>query len=196
MPATIYYDADADLALLDGRKVAVLGYGSQGHAHARNLADSGVDVRVGLRERSSSWAKAEEAGLRVLTTAEAGGGVPALVAVSADETGKAKEVALAYARAIGATRAGVLDTTFEEETETDLFGEQVVLCGGLTELIKGSFETLVAAGYQPESGYFETLHEGKLIVDLIYEGGITNKRYSISDTAEYGDMTRGPRIIT
>jgi ketol-acid reductoisomerase len=269
MPATIYYDADADPALLEGRKVAVLGYGSQGHAHARNLADSGVDVRVGLREGSSSWAKAEEAGLRVLSTAEAvkeadiimvllpdteqarvyrediepnldernslafahgfnihfgqvrppkgvdvwmiapkgpghlvrrtfeeGGGVPALVAVSADETGKAKEVALAYARAIGATRAGVLDTTFEEETETDLFGEQVVLCGGLTELIMGSFETLVAAGYQPESAYFETLHEVKLIVDLIYEGGIANMRYSISDTAEYGDMTRGPRIIT
>jgi ketol-acid reductoisomerase len=132
----------------------------------------------------------------VRRTFEEGGGVPALVAVSADETGKAKEVALAYARAIGATRAGVLDTTFEEETETDLFGEQVVLCGGLTELIKGSFETLVAAGYQPESAYFETLHEVKLIVDLIYEGGIANMRYSISDTAEYGDMTRGPRIIT
>ena len=254
MPATIYYDDDADLALLEGRKVAVLGYGSQGHAHALNMLESGVDVRVGLREGSSSWAKAEEAGLRVLTTAEAckeadvimvllpdteqarvykediepnlnerdslafahgfnihfgqisppkgvdvwmiapkgpghlvrrtyeeGGGVPALVAVSADETGKAKQTALAYARAIGATRAGVLDTTFEEETETDLFGEQVVLCGGLVELITASFETL---------------HEVKLIVDLIYEGGITNMRYSISDTAEYGDLTRGPRIIT
>ena len=269
MPATIYYDADADLALLEGRTVAVLGYGSQGHAHARNLADSGADVVVGLREGSSSWTKAEEAGLRVMTTAEAvkaadivmvllpdteqariykediepnleernslafahgfnihfgqitppkgvdvwmiapkgpghlvrrtfeeGGGVPALVAVSADETGKAKETALAYARAIGSTRAGVLDTTFEEETETDLFGEQVVLCGGLTELIMASFETLVNAGYQPESAYFETLHEVKLIVDLIYEGGISNMRYSISDTAEYGDMTRGPRIVT
>ncbi len=269
MPATIYYDADADLALLEGRTVAVLGYGSQGHAHARNMHESGVDVIVGLREGSSSWAKAEEAGLRVMTTAEAvkaaeiimvllpdteqarvykediepnldernslafahgfnihfgqikppkgvdvwmiapkgpghlvrrtfeeGGGVPALVAVSADETGKAKETALAYARAIGSTRAGVLDTTFEEETETDLFGEQVVLCGGLTELIMASFETLVNAGYQPESAYFETLHEVKLIVDLIYEGGITNMRYSISDTAEYGDMTRGPRIVT
>ncbi|MEX2254685.1 MAG: ketol-acid reductoisomerase, partial [Acidimicrobiia bacterium] len=243
MPATIYYDADADLALLEGRKVAILGYGSQGHAHALNLKESGVDVRVGLRQGSSSWAKAEEAGLRVLTTAEAvkeadvimvllpdteqarvyrediepnlddrdslafahgfnihfgqikppkgvdvwmiapkgpghlvrrtyedGGGVPGLVAISADETGKAKETALAYAKAIGATRAGVLDTTFEEETETDLFGEQVVLCGGLTELIKASFETLVDAGYQPESAYFETLHEVKLIVDLIYEG--------------------------
>ncbi|MFM8303818.1 MAG: ketol-acid reductoisomerase [Actinomycetota bacterium] len=269
MPATIYYDADADLALLEGRTVAVLGYGSQGHAHARNMHESGVDVVVGLREGSSSWAKAEEAGLRVMTTAEAvkaadivmvllpdteqarvykediepnleprnslafahgfnihfgqikppkgvdvwmiapkgpghlvrrtfeeGGGVPALVAVSADETGKAKETALAYARAIGSTRAGVLDTTFEEETETDLFGEQVVLCGGLTELIMASFETLVNAGYQPESAYFETLHEVKLIVDLIYEGGISNMRYSISDTAEYGDMTRGPRIVT
>jgi len=269
MPATIYYDADADLALLDGRKVAILGYGSQGHAHALNLKESGVDVRVGLREGSASWAKAEAAGLRVLTTGDAvkeadvimvllpdteqarvyaediapnlderdslafahgfnihfgqirppkgvdvwmiapkgpghlvrrtfeeGGGVPSLVAVAADETGKAKETALAYAKAIGATRAGVLDTTFEEETETDLFGEQVVLCGGLTELIKASYETLVAAGYQPESAYFETLHEVKLIVDLIYEGGIANMRYSISDTAEYGDMTRGPRIIT
>jgi ketol-acid reductoisomerase len=269
MPASIYYDADADLALLEGRKVAVLGYGSQGHAHALNLKDSGVDVRVGLREGSRSWAKAEEAGLRVLPTAEAvkeadvimvllpdtdqagvyerdiaphlaerdslafahgfnihfgqikpppgvdvwmiapkgpghlvrrtfeeGGGVPSLVAVAADETGKAKQTALAYARAIGATRAGVLDTTFEEETETDLFGEQVVLCGGLTQLIMSSYETLVEAGYQPESAYFETLHEVKLIVDLIYEGGIANMRYSISDTAEYGDMTRGPRIIT
>src|SRR3954449_2748843 len=269
MPATIYYDADADPALLEGRKVAVLGYGSQGHAHARNLADSGVDVRVGLREGSSSWAKAEEAGLRVLTTAEAakeadiimvllpdteqarvykediepnlderdslafahgfnihfgqiapppgvdvwmiapkgpghlvrrtfedGGGVPALVAVHQDATGKAKETALAYAKAIGGTRGGVLETTFREETETDLFGEQVVLCGGLTELIKASYETLVDAGYAPESAYFECLHEVKLIVDLIYEGGIANMRYSISDTAEYGDMTRGPRIIT
>jgi ketol-acid reductoisomerase len=269
MPAAIYYDADADLALLEGRKVAVLGYGSQGHAHALNLRDSGVDVRVGLREGSASWGKAEDAGLRVLPTAEAvkeadvimvllpdteqaavyerdiapnlddrdslafahgfnihygqikpppgidvwmiapkgpghlvrrtfeeGGGVPSLVAVSADETGKAKQTALAYAKAVGATRAGVLDTTFEEETETDLFGEQVVLCGGLTELITSSYETLVEAGYQPESAYFETLHEVKLIVDLIYEGGIANMRYSISDTAEYGDMTRGPRIIT
>jgi ketol-acid reductoisomerase len=269
MAASIYYDGDADLALLEGRRVAVLGYGSQGHAHALNLRDSGVDVRVGLRDGSRSWAKAEEAGLRVLSTADAvkeadvimvllpdteqalvyerdiapnledrdslafahgfnihfgqikppagvdvwmiapkgpghlvrrtfedGGGVPSLVAVSADETGKAKQTALAYAKAIGATRAGVLDTTFEEETETDLFGEQVVLCGGLTQLIMSSYETLVAAGYQPESAYFETLHEVKLIVDLIYEGGIANMRYSISDTAEYGDMTRGPRIIT
>jgi len=269
MPATIYYDDDADLALIEGRKVAVLGYGSQGHAHALNLKDSGVDVRVGLRHGSSSWAKAEAAGLQVTTierackeadvimvllpdteqaavyrdqiepnleprdalafahgfnihfgqvrppkgvdvwmiapkgpghllrrTFDEGGGTPALVAVHADETGKARDTALAYAKALGATRAGVLDTTFEEETETDLFGEQVVLCGGLVELIRASYETLVGAGYQPESAYFETLHEVKLIVDLIYEGGITNMRYSISDTAEYGDMTRGPRIIT
>jgi ketol-acid reductoisomerase len=269
MPATVYYDNDADTGLIADKLVAILGYGSQGHAHALNLKDSGVDVVVGLREGSKSKAKAEAAGLRVLLTADAvreadiimvllpdteqkkvyeadiepnlvdgnslafahgfnihfkqvappagvdvwmiapkgpghlvrrtyeeGGGVPALVAVSADETGKAKQTALAYARAIGATRAGVLDTTFEEETETDLFGEQVVLCGGLVELIKASYETLVNAGYQPESAYFETLHEVKLIVDLIYEGGIANMRYSISDTAEYGDMTRGPRIVT
>jgi ketol-acid reductoisomerase len=269
VPATIYYDNDADLGLLQGRKVAILGYGSQGHAHALNLRDSGVDVRVGLREGSSSKAKAEAAGLRVLTVGEAaaeadvimvllpdteqarayreeiapnlqpgdslafahgfnihfsqvvppagidvwmiapkgpghlvrrtyeeGGGVPSLVAVHQDATGKAKEIALAYAKGNGGTRAGVLETTFEEETETDLFGEQVVLCGGLVELITAGFETLVNAGYQPESAYFETLHEVKLIVDLIYEGGIANMRYSISDTAEYGDMTRGPRIIT
>jgi ketol-acid reductoisomerase len=269
MPATISYDDDADLGLLSGKKVAILGYGSQGHAHALNLKDSGVDVIVGLREGSSSKAKAEEAGLTVLPTGEAvaaadivmvllpdteqkkvyeadiapnlqagnslafahgfnihfdqiapadgvnvwmiapkgpghlvrrtyeeGGGVPALVAVSQDATGDARAVALAYAKGIGATRGGVLDTTFEEETETDLFGEQVVLCGGLVELIRNGFETLVEAGYQPESAYFETLHEVKLIVDLIYEGGIANMRYSISDTAEYGDMTRGTRVIT
>jgi ketol-acid reductoisomerase len=268
MPATISYDDDADLGLLSGKKVAVLGYGSQGHAHALNLKDSGVDVMVGLRAGSKSAAKAEEAGLTVLPTGEAvaaadivmvllpdteqkrvyeadiapnlvpgnslafahgfnihfdqiapaegvdvwmiapkgpghlvrrtyeeGGGVPALVAVAQDASGNARAVALAYARGIGATRAGVLDTTFEEETETDLFGEQVVLCGGLVELIRNGFETLVEAGYQPESAYFETLHEVKLIVDLIYEGGIANMRYSISDTAEYGDMTRGSRII-
>ena len=269
MPVTIYYDDDADLGLIEGKKVAVLGYGSQGHAHALNLRSSGVDVRVGLREGSSSWGKAEAAGLKVATieaacgeadvmmvllpdteqarvyresiaphlrdgdslafahgfnihfgqirppkgvdvwmiapkgpghlvrrTFEEGGGVPALVAVGQDATGKAKEVALAHAKAIGATRAGVLDTTFKEETETDLFGEQVILCGGLTALIQGAYETLVEAGYQPESAYFECLHEVKLIVDLIYEGGISNMRFSISDTAEYGDMTRGPRIVT
>ncbi len=269
MPATISYDDDADLGLLSGKKVAILGYGSQGHAHALNLKDSGVEVVVGLRAGSKSAAKAEEAGLEVLPTGEAvaaadivmvllpdteqkrvyeadiapnlvpgnslafahgfnihfgqiappegvdvwmiapkgpghlvrrtyeeGGGVPALVAVAQDSSGNARAIALAYARGIGATRAGVLDTTFEEETETDLFGEQVVLCGGLVELIRNGFETLVEAGYQPESAYFETLHEVKLIVDLIYEGGIANMRYSISDTAEYGDMTRGSRIIT
>src|SRR6476660_411611 len=268
MPATVYYDNDADTGLIADQLVAILGYGSQGHAHALNLKDSGIDVVVGLREGSKSKAKAEAAGLRVLPTADAvreadivmillpdteqkkvyeaeiapnlepgnslafahgfnihfgqiappegvdvwmiapkgpghlvrrtyeeGGGVPALVAVAQDATGNARAVGLAYARGIGATRAGVLDTTFEEETETDLFGEQVVLCGGLVELIRNGFETLVEAGYQPASPYFETLHEVKLIVDLIYEGGIANMRYSISDTAEYGDMTRGSRII-
>jgi ketol-acid reductoisomerase len=268
MAATIYYDDDADLSLIRGRRVAVLGYGSQGHAHALNLKDSGVDVRVGLREGSSSWAKAEGAGLTVRSIADAcddsdvimvllpdteqgriytesiephlrdgdslafahgfnihfgqvappagvdvwmiapkgpghlvrrqyeeGAGVPCLVAVHQDATGKARETALSYAKAIGGTRAGVLETTFAEETETDLFGEQVVLCGGLTELVRAGFETLVDAGYQPEVAYFECLHELKLIVDLMYEGGISDMRYSISDTAEYGDVSRGPRII-
>jgi ketol-acid reductoisomerase len=266
--AQIWYEKDADPTLIAGRKVAILGYGSQGHAHALNLRDSGVDVRVGLREGSGSKAKAEGAGLRVLSTADAsaeadlimvllpdtdqgpvyesdiapnlssgdalffahglnirfgfvqppegvdvamvapkgpghlvrrtyeeGGGVPSLVAVHQDASGKARDLALSYAHAIGATRAGVLATTFSEETETDLFGEQVVLCGGLTALVQAGFETLVAAGYQPESAYFECLHELKLIVDLMYEGGIAGMRFSISDTAEYGDLTRGPRII-
>ena len=266
--AKLFYEKDADASLIAGRKVAVLGYGSQGHAHALNLRDSGVDVVVGLREGSASKAKAEGAGLRVVpidrAAAEAdvvmvllpdteqqdifeaaigpnlvpgnallfahgfnirfgliqppegvdvamvapkgpghlvrrtyteGGGVPALVAVEQDATGKAKELALSYANAIGATRAGVLETTFAEETETDLFGEQVVLCGGLTSLVINGFETLVAAGYQPESAYFECLHELKLIVDLMYEGGIAGMRFSISDTAEYGDLTRGPKVI-
>ena len=266
--ATLYYEKDVDPGLLAGRRVAVIGYGSQGHAHALNLKDSGVDVRVGLRPGSSSWAKAEEAGLRVVAIDQAakeadlvmillpdteqaavyeaaigpnlddgdalffahgfnihfdqispppgvdvgmvapkgpghllrrtfteGGGVPSLVAVSQDASGKARQLALSYAHALGATRAGVLETTFEEETETDLFGEQVVLCGGLTALVTAGFETLVAAGYQPESAYFECLHELKLIVDLMYEQGISGMRFSISDTAEYGDMTRGPRII-
>ncbi len=266
--ANISYEKDADATLLASRRVAVIGYGSQGHAHALNLKDSGIDVRVGLREGSSSRAKAEAAGLRVTTVAEAtseadvvmillpdteqksvyeadiepnlsdgdallfahgfnirfgqikppsgidvgmvapkgpghlvrrtyesGGGVPALIAVSQDASGKARALALSYAHAIGATRAGVLETTFEEETETDLFGEQVVLCGGITELVMAGYETLVEAGYQPESAYFECLHELKLIVDLMYENGISGMRFSISDTAEYGDLTRGPRII-
>jgi ketol-acid reductoisomerase len=266
--ATLYYESDADPTLIAGRKVAILGYGSQGHAHAQNLMESGVDVRVALREGSSSRRKAEEAGLRVTSLGDAaaeadvimillpdteqkaaydefvaphlsdgdmlmfahgfnirfgqivppagvdvamvapkspghlvrrtyteGGGVPALVAVHQDATGKARDLALSYADAIGATRAGVLATTFEEETETDLFGEQVVLCGGLTALVTAGFETLVGAGYQPESAYFECLHELKLIVDLMYEQGIAGMRYSISDTAEYGDLTRGPVVI-
>ncbi|MDQ3980707.1 MAG: ketol-acid reductoisomerase [Actinomycetota bacterium] len=266
--AKAYYENDVDANLISSRKVAVIGYGSQGHAHARNLADSGADVRVGLREGSGSWAKAEAAGLRVLPIAQAaaeadlimmllpdteqqavyesqiadqlvegdalffahgfnirfglirppagidvamvapkgpghlvrreydsGGGVPALIAVSQDGSGKAKALALSYAHAIGATRAGVLETTFDEETETDLFGEQVVLCGGVTSLVQASWETLVEAGYQPEVAYFECLHELKLIVDLMYENGISGMRFSISDTAEYGDYTRGPRII-
>ena len=266
--ANVYYEKDADPGIIAGRKVAVLGYGSQGHAHALNLKESGVDVRVGLREGSSSRAKAEEAGLKVTdvatATAEAdlimmllpdteigpiydadvapnlsdgdalffahgfnvrfgyvkapagvdvamvapkgpghlvrrtyteGGGVPCLIAVSQDATGGAKALALSYADAIGGSRAGVLETTFEEETETDLFGEQVVLCGGLTALVQAGFETLVEAGYQPESAYFECLHELKLIVDLMYEQGIAGMRYSISTTAEYGDLTRGPRVI-
>jgi ketol-acid reductoisomerase len=266
--ANVYYEKDADRSLIAGRKVAVIGYGSQGHAHALNLKDSGIDVRVGLREGSSSVTKAENAGLRVLPVADAaaeadlvmllgpdtehkaiftehiaanltdgdalfvghgfsvrfeqvvapagvdvglvapkgpghlvrrtyteGGGVPCLIAVAQDASGSAHGLALAYADAIGGTRAGVLETTFEEETETDLFGEQVVLCGGLTALVQAGFETLTGAGYQPESAYFECLHELKLIVDLMYEQGIAGMRYSISDTAEYGDLTRGPRIV-
>ena len=266
--ATLYYEGDADPSVLEGKKVAVLGYGSQGHAHARNLADSGVDVVVGLRPGSASGAKAAEAGLEVASVAEAaraadvvalllpdtiqpelwdaeiapglepgntvlfahgfnirfgqitppagvdvvmvapkgpghlvrrtyteGGGVPSLVAVHQDATGNARALALAYAHALGATRAGVLETTFAEETETHLFGEQVVLCGGMTALVRAGFETLVGAGYQPESAYFECLHELKLIVDLMYEQGISGMRFSISDTAEYGDLTRGPRIV-
>ncbi|MCF7805052.1 MAG: ketol-acid reductoisomerase [Candidatus Marinimicrobia bacterium] len=264
-----YYENDADLGLLDGKTVAVLGYGSQGHAHALNLHESGVDVVVGLRKESSSWPKAEEAGLQVATTAEAakqgdiimvlipdqtqveayeadirpnledgnalafahgfnihfnqisppdnvdvfmvapkgpghlvrrvytqGGGVPCLVAVHQDASGSAKDVALAYTKGIGGTKAGAIETTFEEETETDLFGEQAVLCGGVSELVKAGFETLTNAGYQPEIAYFECLHELKLIVDLFYEGGIGGMYYSVSDTAEYGGMTRGPKVIT
>jgi len=267
--ARIYYEKDASLEPLSGKTVAVIGYGSQGHAHALNLRDSGVTVVVGLREGGSSWKKAEEAGLEVLPVAEAaargdiiavlipdqaqpkvyreqiaphlspgkcllfahgfnihygqivpppevdvimvapkapghrvreifaeGGGTPGLLAVYRDATGNAKELALAYAKGIGCTRAGVIETTFAEETETDLFGEQVVLCGGVTALIKAGFEVLVEAGYQPEIAYFECLHELKLIVDLIQQGGLTYMRHSISDTAEYGDYVAGPRIVT
>jgi ketol-acid reductoisomerase len=266
--ANVYYEKDADRSLIADRKVAVLGYGSQGHAHALNLKDSGIDVRVGLRESSASKAKAEAAGLRALSfdeaadeadvimvlvpdteqariytdhiapylkdgdvllfahgfnirfgrvsppagvdvamvapkgpghlvrrTFEEGGGVPCLIAVEQDASGNAKGIALAYADAIGGARAGVIETTFAEETETDLFGEQVVLCGGVTSLVQAGFETLTDAGYQPEIAYFECLHELKLIVDLMYEQGIGGMRFSISDTAEYGDLTRGPRIV-
>ena len=266
--AKIYYEKDAKLTHLRGKTIAIVGYGSQGHAHACNLKDSGQKVLVGLRSDSRSWKKAESQGLDVVTVSEAsaaadivmmltpdelsadiyrnevapgmepgdalafahgfnihydqvvpspdvdvfmvapkapghlvrrifteGGGVPMLLAIQQNATGKAKHVALAYAKAIGGTRAGVIETTFKEETETDLFGEQAVLCGGMTALILATYEILVEAGYQPEVAYFECLHEVKLIVDLIYEGGIANMRYSISNTAQYGDMTRGPRLI-
>ena len=266
--ATMYYDDDADLSLIQGKKVAVLGYGSQGHAHALSLRDSGVDVRVGLAEGSASRAKAEAEGLRVVSPAEAaaeadvimilvpdhvqrhlyaeavephltagkalffshgfnirfgyieppadvdvcmvapkgpghlvrreyvdGRGVPVLIAVEQDATGQAKDLALSYAAAIGGLRAGGIETTFTEETETDLFGEQAVLCGGVSELIMKGFETLTEAGYQPEVAYFECLHELKLIVDLMYEGGIAKQRWSVSDTAEYGDYVSGPRVV-
>lgn len=264
----VFTEKDADLGKLKGKKVAVIGYGSQGHAHALNLRDSGIDVAVGLRRDSASWKKAEGAGLKVLPTAEAaawgdvvmilvpdelagemyeseiapgmkagkylafghgfnihfkkivppkdvnvfmiapkgpghlvrseyerGRGVPCLLAVHQDPSGDTKQIALAYGKAIGGARAAIIETNFREETETDLFGEQAVLCGGLTELIRAGYETLVEAGYAPEMAYFECLHEVKLIVDLIYEGGIANMRYSISNTAEYGDMTRGKRVI-
>ena len=267
-PVKLYYDADADLGRLQGRKIAVIGYGSQGHAHSLNLKESGLDVVVGLYKGSKSWAKAEEAGLQVATVAEAaemasvimilvpdqtqkslydqsikqalkpgktlmfahgfnvhfnqivapegvdvsmcapkgpghivrrlyteGIGTPALIAIAQDASGHAKEDALAYAKGIGATNAGVIETTFRDETESDLFGEQAVLCGGVSALIKAGFDTLVEAGYPPEIAYFECLHEMKLIVDLIWQGGLSYMRYSVSDTAEYGDYIAGPKVI-
>jgi len=266
---TVYYDKDADLSIIQGKKVVIVGYGSQGHAHALNLKDSGVDVIVALRKGSKSWSKAENAGLKVMDVAEAvsiadlvmilapdelqksiydgvvvsnikqgatlafahgfnihfgliepradldvimvapkgpghtvrstykaGGGVPSLIAIAQDASGNAKATALSYASANGGGRAGIIETNFREETETDLFGEQAVLCGGATALVQAGFETLVEAGYEPEMAYFECLHELKLIVDLMYEGGMANMRYSISNTAEYGDYVTGPRIIT
>ncbi|HEX3259418.1 MAG TPA: ketol-acid reductoisomerase [Pseudonocardia sp.] len=269
MTVNIYYDDDADLSIIQGRKVAVIGYGSQGHAHSLSLRDSGVEVRIGLQEGSKSRAKAADEGLTVGTPAEVsawadvimilapdtkqrfiyaddiapnlkpgdaiffghgfniryglitppsdvdvamvapkgpghlvrrqfvdGKGVPCLIAVEQDASGGAKALALSYAAAIGGARAGVIETTFTEETETDLFGEQAVLCGGAAALVQTGFEVLTEAGYAPEIAYFECLHELKLIVDLMYEGGIANERFSISDTAEYGDLTRGPRVIT
>jgi ketol-acid reductoisomerase len=265
----VYYEKDADLSLIKGKKVCIVGYGSQGHAHAQNLNDSGVKVTVGVRKGGPSWDKVKKAGLKVAEIADAvksadfvmmlmpdehiaatyksevepnikegatlafahgfnihyhqvaprkdldvvmiapkapghtvrstytqGGGVPMLIAVHQDASKKARDMALSYAAAIGGARAGVIETTFREETETDLFGEQVVLCGGTVELIKAGFETLTEAGYAPEMAYFECLHELKLIVDLIYEGGLANMHYSISNNAEYGDITRGPRIVT
>ncbi len=264
----IYYDKDADISIIKSKKVAIIGYGSQGHAHANNLKDSGVDVVIGLHENSKSAEKARKSGFNVMTVAEAtktsdlimllipdenqadvynediepnlqkgaslgfahgfnihfetikpssdtniimiapkgpghlvrstyteGGGVPTLIAVNQDPSGNSKDLALSYASANGGGKAGVIETTFKEETETDLFGEQAVLCGGATSLVLAGFETLVEAGYKPEMAYFECLHELKLIVDLMYEGGVANMRYSISNTAEYGDLTRGPRIV-
>src|ERR687889_540352 len=188
------YDKDADLHQLEGKTVAILGYGSQGHAHALNLKDSGVNVVVGLREGSESVEKAQGDGLRVESVAAEG--VPGLIAVERDATGNARDLVLAYAKGIGCTRAGVIETTFKDETETDLFGEQAVLCGGVTELVRAGYETLVEAGYDSRLAYFECLHELKLIVDLMYEKGISGMRYSISNTAEYGDLTRGKRVIS
>ena len=268
MPAKIYYDQDADLGLLKNKKIAIMGYGSQGHAHALNLRDSGQDVVIGLYKGGKSWARAEKDGLKVAPVADAakmgdvvmillpdqtqrsvfeesiragltkgkmlmfahgfnihfnqvvppadvdvsmiapkapghvmrdlftqGPGVPGLVALYQDVSGKARDLALAYGKGVGCTRAGVIETTFKEENETDLFGEQTTLCGGVSHLIKAAYETLVEAGYQPEVAYFECMHEMKLIVDLFYQGGLAYMRYSVSDTAEYGDYTRGPRII-
>ena len=269
MAITVFYDKDCDLSIIRSKKVAMIGFGSQGHAHAENLRDSGVQVVVGLRKEGSSWAKAEAKGFEVKTVAEAtkvadvimillpdemqgdvfaeeikpnltagkaiafghgfnihygqivtpkgidcimvapkapghtvrnefvnGGGIPDLIAIDQDATGNAKAIALSYASAIGGGRTGIIETTFKDETETDLFGEQAVLCGGATALVEAGFQTLVEAGYEPEMAYFECLHELKLIVDLIYYGGISDMRYSISTTASYGDVTRGPRLVT
>ncbi len=269
MAVSVYYDKDCDLSIIKNKTVAVVGFGSQGHAHAENLRDSGVNVVVGLRKGGSSWAKAEAKGFKVLSVADAtkeadvimillpdelqadvfndeirdnlsegdviafghgfnihygqikapkgvdvimvapkapghtvrsefvnGGGIPDLIAVSQDESGQAKNIALSYASAIGGGRTGIIETTFKDETETDLFGEQAVLCGGVTALVEAGFETLTEAGYEPEMAYFECLHELKLIVDLMYQGGIADMRYSISNTAEYGDYVSGPRVIT
>jgi ketol-acid reductoisomerase len=265
----VYYDKDADLSIVQGKKVTIVGYGSQGHAHAQNLRDSGVDVTVGLRKGGASWSKAEGAGIKVAEVADAvkgadivmvllpdesqpevyyrdiapnlkagaalafahgfnvhynqivpredidvimvapkgpghtvrseylkGGGVPSLIAIYQDKSGKARDIALSYAAANGGTKGGVIETNFREETETDLFGEQAVLCGGAVELVKAGFETLVEAGYAPEMAYFECLHELKLIVDLMYEGGIANMNYSISNNAEYGEYVTGPEVVT
>src|SRR5450830_1508589 len=214
----VFYDKDCDLSLIKGKNVAIIGYGSQGHAHAQNLNDSGCNVTVALRKGGASWSKAEGAGLKVAEVNEAvkaadvimvapkapghtvrgtysqGGGVPHLIAVYQDKSGSARDIALSYAMANGGGRAGIIETNFREETETDLFGEQAVLCGGAVELIKAGFETLVEAGYAPEMAYFECLHELKLIVDLIYEGGIANMNYSISNNAEYGEYVTGPKV--
>src|SRR5437879_5992736 len=195
--ATIYYDKDADPKALRGKTIAVIGYGSQGHAHAQNLRDSGYEVIVGLAAGSKSWEKAERDGFTVREPADAArnADVVALLVPDQHHAEAFEKTALAYAQGVGATRAGVIKTTFAEEVETDWFGEQVILCGGISELMKASFETLVEAGYQPEVAYFECVNEMKLIVDLIYEGGLSYMRYSVSDTAEYGDYTVGPRII-
>ncbi len=269
MAVSVYYDKDCDLSIIKNKTVAVIGFGSQGHAHAENLRDSGVNVVIGLKKGGSSWAKAEAKGFEVLSVADAtkkadvvmillpdevqsevfyseikdnlkegnaiafghgfnihygqikapkgvdvimiapkapghtvrnefvnGGGIPDLIAIAQDESGHAKEIALSYASAIGGGRTGIIETTFKDETETDLFGEQAVLCGGVTALVQAGFETLTEAGYEPEMAYFECLHELKLIVDLMYQGGIADMRYSISNTAEYGDYVSGPRVIT
>ena len=194
----MYSETDVDISCLEGKRIAILGYGSQGRAHALNLKDSGFDVVVGLRPEGSSWPKAKADGLPgdlVRRQYEEGRAVPCLVAVEHDSSGNALKLALAYAQGIGGARAGVIETTFAEETETDLFGEQAVLCGGATELVVAGFETLVEAGYQPEVAYYECMHELKLIVDLLHEGGLQKMHEFISETAAYGDLTRGPKII-